>query len=277
MRVFPKDAWFGLTRKRLRRLALAFVCGFVLIVALYLVARTYLYFKARQAADLLQRVYAIRIGAPESSLAPLLNKYEDREHERIFKLNNARIVSASPWHLYTPFSRREWIERAFRAVLFESVPDARRRLGLRVWNVGAGIDLEDGKVSNVSVDVTVEGENEWLMGTSDLLPSLSKEALHGRDVDIEHYPEMAHYYAHWSHLHMGMETGEVLVNDLAADANAEQMQAGREFNLRCLTSFRGCHSLCELMPLATSYRHAHGYPGLGWNSGSWARQDQSCE
>ena len=81
MAVFPKEAWFGLTSQRLRRVALALVSGWVFMVALYRVARTYLYWQTREAADLLERVCAVRIGDPESSLAPLLNKYEDREHE----------------------------------------------------------------------------------------------------------------------------------------------------------------------------------------------------
>jgi len=278
MRFLPQSAWFGLTRQRLRRFAITLAVVLALLIASYVAASTYLYLEARRADDLLHRVYSVRIGDPESLLTPLLYKYEDREHERIFHLKNQRVLAVNPWHFYGPFSRYQWVDNAIRSVLFDFDPNARRRMGLRAWYVGAGFDFENGKVSNVSVDVTVEGENEWLMGTSYLLPALSQEALHGRNVDTAGHPEMAHYYAHWSHLHMGGgETGEVLVNDLAFDANAEQMQAGREFNLRCLTSLRGCHSLCELMPLATRYRHAHGYPGLGWNSGSWAPQDQSCE
>lgn len=277
MDLLPQGAWFGLTRKRLYLMLLCLGFAVALLLVAYLGARTFLYFKARQAADLLERVYAVRIGDPESSLTTLFNRYEDRERESLLKLKPGTVVAVDPWHFYRSFSKHDWIDSSLRDFLFEFVPNTRRRLGLRAWIVGAGFDFKDGKVSAISVDLIVEGENEWLDGSSYLVRKLSEEALERRGIDIASHPDIAHYYAHWSHLHMGGETGEVLVNNLDEDANWEQLQAGREFNLRCLTSFRGCHSLCDLMPKATTYRHAHHYPGLGWNSGSWGPQDQSCE
>ena len=45
-----------------------------------------------------------------------------------------------------------------------------------------------------------------------------------------------------------LETGEGLISNITPNATQVELQAARSINLDCLTSFRGCHSLCELLP-----------------------------
>jgi hypothetical protein len=129
----------------------------------------------------------------------------------------------------------------------------------------------------VEAGILVEGKSEWLMGNWSLVRVIDEERLRDYRVDVLQHPELARYFWHWSHLHMGMDTGEVLNNTVTIDADPEQFQAARQFNFACLNSWEGCNSLCSLMPSATRYRRDHGRSGLGWNSGSWAPQDRACE
>lgn len=47
------------------------------------------------------------------------------------------------------------------------------------------------------------------------------------------------------------------MNSVLARATPRDLKAARTINLSCLTSFQGCHSLCELMPDAFRYRQEH--------------------
>lgn len=262
----------------MRMLIILFGSAFGLMLVVYLAARAYLWHEERVAAQFLSQLEAVPIGVPAEPDLKRFRKYEDTWYEQqIHYPATSLLVRVDPWRLHHPFSRFDRLDSAVRMLLYSTWADWRRKAGLRLWDASASIATEDGKISSVEASIIVEGKSEWLMGNWLLVRKIDPKRLSDYRVDIKAHPESARYYWHWSHLHMGMDTGEVLNNVLSSDADAEQLRAGRELNLKCFSSLRGCNSLCDLMPKATRYRHQHNQLGLGWNSGSWAPQDQSCE
>lgn len=275
MQILPQDAWFGLTKGRLR-VILALVAGLLVVCATaYGAALAILALEARSAAAFLNEVRSIQLGQAEASVIPFINRYEDKTQPGFAGSDTHRLL-VDPWHLYRPFPGPTWLDNLVRRSLWES-GDFRRRLGLRAWVVQATITFTEGTVHSVGTGVLVEGENEWLLGNwhySHEIPSYLTDRHKGNGT---FRPEMSRYVAHWTHVHAGPETGEGLVNSVTPDATPEESNAARNINLQCLTSFRGCRSLCELMPDAHRFMRKHDYPGLGWNSGSWGPQDRACE
>jgi hypothetical protein len=209
-------------------------------------------------------------------LSKLLRDHEDARRGKDFGADEEHVfVHVDPWRIYGEF-RPRWIEMSVKYLALEH-PDVRRTLGLRIWLMQGAVSFKEGRVVSVSVDEVVEGQNEWLEARWKLMPEIPEDRLKWyREVGYFR-PEMDHYLVHWIHLHMGVETGEIIENLVTKNAPREEHQAATNINGKCLTSVRGCASLCELMPEATRYRRQHYYPPLGWNSGSWGPQDRSCE
>jgi hypothetical protein len=174
-------------------------------------------------------------------------------------------------HFYRPVTRWARLDSAIDW-LISAHGNTRRTLGLRVWGVNGLLRISGGTVSSVSVAVMVEGENEWLMAKW-----LYSSEIPADEIKLWNRGERTSYLAHWTHLHFGLETGEGLISNITASATPEELQAARSINLDCLTSFRGCHSLCELLPRAAQYFRENQSKVWGWNSGSWGPQDHTCE
>jgi len=242
---------------------------------LYGAARLVLAVEARRAQVFLQRLNTVALGEDEASVLPLFEKYEDLRLERDMGAGRGTLLRLDPWHFYRPFVGPRWIDSPVREALFRS-GNWRRRVGLRLWVINAGMTFTEHKVKSVWTDLVVEGENEWLMADWSYaanIPMPSYEAKFYQEHGI--HSSQSGYSVHWTHLHMGEETGEGVVNRLTPLATAAEFQTGRDIKLQCLTSVQGCHSLCELKPSVSRYMHEHNY-SLGWNSGSWGRQDHSC-
>jgi hypothetical protein len=126
-----------------------------------------------------------------------------------------------------------------------------------------------GHIRTIALNCEVEGENEWLLAVWNYLPEFSQRDLAHYGLQDELPTEMSGYRIHWTHLHEGNDTGEGIVNAVIPGATPDQLNAARNIDMKCLTSMRGCHSLCDLMPAANRYRHEHNYIGWRWNSGSW--------
>lgn len=276
MRVLPQGAWFGLTRRRLRFGGLLVAAVLVLNLAIFGLARTLLVLESRRAAEFLEDLRNVQLGQTEASVMPLIERYRDESFERSVGGTNDYVMRVDPWHFYRPFPGPKWVGDSVGAVLWQC-GHWRRALGLRAWVASGSVRISQGRVHSVWADVMVEGENEWLMGDWVYAAEVpSDETNHYKETE-QFRPEMSRYFAHWTHLHVGDETGEGIMNLVTPAATAEELNAGRNINLRCLTSVRGCHSLCDLMPDAHRYMQEHDYPGLGWNSGSWGPQDRACQ
>ena len=273
MRLCPGRAWFGLTKKLLRIIGITTASIFAACLLLYGGAWLLLVVEAHRAAALLNQLNSIQLGQSEASVLDLFQRYEDVNYEREIGVDRGRVLRVDPWGAHRPLGP-SWIDTP----ILEMLPISgnwRRRLGLRLWVVQGGMRIADHKVKSVWADLDVEGENEWLKADWSYESEIPAAIL--QHLGDNTRPEMARYLIRWTHLHVGYETGEGIQNLITPAGTPEEQHAARSINLQCLTSMRGCHSLCELMPDANRYRREHHYPGWGWNSGSWGRQDSACE
>ncbi len=71
-------------------------------------------------------------------------------------------VGIDPLRSYPSFTRWARLNSAIDW-LISAQGNTRRTLGLRLWGVNGMLGIRGGTVSSVSVAVTVEGENGWLM------------------------------------------------------------------------------------------------------------------
>lgn len=277
MRIWPSGAWFGLTKRRLQVFGFLITGILGIFILSYLAVFLLLSIEVRRAATLLGQLNNVKLGDPQTAINPLLRRYEDLWYERQIGTERTNyILRVDPWHFYRPFVGPRWIDAPVRRAIYEC-GGLRRALGLRAWVVNGDLILMDERVVSVWAEVIVEGQNEWLMTNWTYAGAVpSEEAKLYKEHGL-YRPEMERYLIGWTHLHMGLETGEALRNWISSSANGDEQQAARNINLRCLRSFTGCHSLCEFMPDANRYRRQHDYPGWGWNSGSWGQQDHACE
>jgi hypothetical protein len=276
MKVFPQGAWFGLTRRRLRVAGRTFVAIISLCAMVYGAARITQALEYRRAAVFLEELKNIQPGQPESSVMQFILRYQGtRPENQSDTEDDLYIMRVNPWFLTKRLPGPDWVDRVYRST-FSRLGTWRRAVNLRSWSVSGWVRLTNGKVEKVSGDVVMEGENEWLMA----------EWQYGREIPAylrsghpsNNLPgEELQYEAHWTHLHIGYETGEGTLTFVTPRSTLEELNAARNINLQCLTNGKGCHSLCELMPDATRYRREHKGGGWGWNSGSWGIQPHDCE
>jgi hypothetical protein len=254
--------------------------GAIVLATLFLgygYGRILLTAQAYRAANMLLALHNVQPGQPATSLTPLLNQYEDRRYESEMGVDqDTHVIRVDPWHFYSSFGRVGWVAAPIRDVLAKS-GNWRRNLGLRLWVVDGSITVKEGYIQTITLLCQVEGENEWLLALWSYLPEFSQDDLARRGSQNDLPPEMSRYRVHWTHVHMGNDTGEGIVNSVIPLADSEELNAARTIDMRCLTSMRGCRSLCDLMPDANRYRHEHNYVGWGWNSGSWGVQPRDCE
>jgi hypothetical protein len=276
MRLFPQGAWFGFTRKRLRVAGWIFVALSTLVAVLYGAARITQGLKYRRAAIFLEELKSIKLGQSEASVMPFIRQYQGvRAEEALGFKDDSYILRIDPWHLMHPIPGPNWVERTYWRG-FSDLGNWRRAVKLRSWTVSGWVRFTNGKVETVAADVVLEGENEWLMADWLYGPEIPAYLL--RKSPNESLPgEEPRYEAHWTHLHFGDGTGEGIISSVTPLSTAEQLNAAQNINLQCLMSGWGCHSLCDLMPNATRYRHEHNGGGWGWNSGDWGTQPHDCQ
>jgi hypothetical protein len=276
MRLFPHGAWFGLTRKGLRLGGCGFATLLVLCIVLFVGARIAQSLEYRRAALFLKELERIQPGQSQASVMPFILRYGGSRPDQVFGVkNDAYIIEIDPWHLMHSFPGPNWVELAHEET-FSRLGKWRRRVYLRGWTVNASIRFADKRVSTVSGTLIIEGENEWLMSEwyhVTELPAYLRERHPKRNL-----PGAAPQYdASWAHLHFGDGTGEGIISFVTPLGTSEELNAAYSIDFQCLYSGRGCHSLCELIPDATRYRHEHGLGGWGWSSGSWGIQPHDCQ
>jgi hypothetical protein len=97
--------------------------------------------------------------------------------------------------------------------------------------------LEDGKLSEVFLDVTVQRSDDVELNSRVLV---TQALLIG--------PDTAHYFVHQPHV-TGPPTEASEVN-ITPEANSEERQKAFDFDMGCLTAFRQCAHVCQLSPSA---------------------------
>lgn len=111
-----------------------------------------------------------------------------------------------------------------------------RRIGLHAWRGLADLEISDGKLCHLAYEIQVFHEDrmlEWIVWESD-----GKEA-----GAVQDYP------SYFPQVDTVAGTGVRIVSaTLKPNAAAEDYEHSFDFNLSCLTSFKGCQIVCEVMP-----------------------------
>ena len=110
--------------------------------------------------------------------------------------------------------------------------------GRRAWVAQAYLPVENGHLSRVYFDVGAFRSDGMALSASVRLTGSKPMAA----------PEGVSYYVYEAHV-TGPPT-ESLNVELSPAATAEERRKGFNFNLSCMTGFRECRHVCEVMPTA---------------------------
>jgi hypothetical protein len=275
--VLPQSSFFGGTRRSLRvalkvSLVVLVSCA-VFFLAIFVVFKI----KYSHAATLLEELKGIQLEESESSLTPLIKRYNaSRSEHELGPEDHTFVFIVDPWRLLRPLPGPEWIDHSYRWA-FSEAGTWRRRLKLRAWVATGWVRLTDGKAGVVSGNLVIEGENEWLMADWHYGATIPAQRRTRQTDGVRLPSELSQFDAIWTHLHFGDGTGEGVYTSVTPLSSPEQLNAARSIDLSCLLSGSGCRSLCVLLPEADRYRRAHNLRDWGWNSGSWGEQPRDCQ
>lgn len=243
----------------------------------FLTMRLYLLHEARRADEMLAALSGVKLGDTEENVSQILGNFGGyRWTPRDEPQGDLRyVVEVNPWYWPNMAGHQRQFEKLARRIvgLMNTCPRFRRSVGLRFWTADGEIHLNRGRVAGVHVSVIVEGQDEWLGGMWNLdneIPLFEREHFSGIK---QSWPEISRYVVSWTHLHVGDGTGEGVKTWITPQASQSEMYAARHMNLSCLTSWRGCKALCNLMPEASRYHKEH--PLAGWG-GAWGEPELTC-
>ncbi len=252
------------------------------IVATVLCAAAWSYtaYEAWLAKSLLAEASRVRIGDSEASVLALVQRYggvkweppgttrktlgprenwiEKTEYDRALRTypDYAYSIPVNPWGFPTLTPKSDF-RRRLDAVLWSAmqvVPAAMRApFGLRAWISDVGINIRDGRVSEVSGEVLVEGHSRWLNHEWGLVSEMAREPMQSRAYAIEPM-----------NLLMRTDRSRGLQNILTPKASEQETEAAHLWNTACLTSLRSCTDRCELSPTAFRYMANHPDVSRSW-------------
>ena len=262
------SASFRSLHGRLFRFALGLIAvGFVLIVVLYCGLRLNTAYATRRAIRMLGEAASLQIGAPESSILPLVSRYgavkwnpyspipiSDCADKAECEFQNANLpdyayeIDFSPFNLVDLASDQKTglLHHALAAMMYRTSSSWRDPVSLRDWIVYAQVNIRAGHVKSVDSGLFVEGRTGWLGDTWYLLAEKS-----------DFFNQSKAYSVEGSALTFpGPSVGGVIHN-LTSDSTAEQLQIAHSFNAGCLTGLVPCSRLCDLMPRVFQYITQH--------------------
>jgi len=211
---------------------------------------------------------SIRIGATESTILPLVQKYRgykwtpeplsapeswvDRaeyDYQKSIRCDHKYSMEMSPFGLLATggtFGQRTRTTLAIRAVMNVIPARLRGAIGLRDWGAGVDLSTRDGRIQSIRGTLLVEGRSNWLGHEWRYAAEMPDHRLRGRAFTID------------SGILEMENNGGMLVQDIfTPDATAEQSDVARELDVACLGSFRGCAGLCDIAPRTVEYARLH--------------------
>jgi hypothetical protein len=242
---------------------------FVLALGCYGLARTYLYYEALRAEQMIKELGDVKIGDPESQVVAILGRYghyrkAPEDFAKFDKSDYEYQVEIGPSGIYYIVDRAntDTFDRITRAIVSGLNPRLRRAIGLRRWSVDGRIGLKERRVNMVCGIVMVEGSHEWLAGEWTLAQAIPpyeiKRFVTSMGVSWPH--DVNHYLVAWRNHLIAMEIqnggGEGLDTWITPDATDEERRSAHEFSWQCLTSRSGCRTVCDLFPAAVEYANS---------------------
>ena len=211
-------------------MALAVVVFIGIPVGLYVFLFTLQAYSVWQASRTLDRLEALRIGEPAQDCERALAHIERKDGTRTMAAGAYRFIWLTEW---------AWKVEPLLADKGIALAD---RAGLRTWKLSANCSIRDGRVFGVAAGLVVDGHEEVLGGGWRLISAIPDDLL--RHEANKSVATSVHFAAI-----DGPPNGED-VEIYATTRSSPADLAARRINRRCLLSFRGCESPCELLPNA---------------------------
>jgi hypothetical protein len=240
----------------------------------YVTTRLLLVYHIHRVSQMLMKVQGVNIGDSEDSIKPLLKRFGGyRWDAQLGALEDFNyVLEINPWGFptlsnYKPGGREHPIGIGLN-------PRLRRAIGLRQWEVGSEIAIKAHQVVAVQAELNVEGETMWL-GTSWRLSEKPREFVRDPTVEYLQWPvEPNLLFVTPAFLEMGTGGGTSWGFWVKPSSAALQRRVASRWNFGCLDSFRGCDSLCNLLPEAERFFNEHSELAPG--GGGWDENSRSC-
>jgi hypothetical protein len=263
----PSEEVLKSAHHRVRRLALRLaISASVFVLLLCCGLRIYTGYMAHRAFTLLDEVSRIPVGSTEDSVLPLVARYggvkrmpqpptpiDDCPDKADCAFRNAHIpdftyeFEVSPFNVFDALNRQlKGIHRIVALIMFRAPNSLRDPLSLRAWLVYISVPIRAQRVEGIQGGLYVEGRTRWLANTWNV------------SGDMPHLEWQAKaYVVDGFTLTMTNTGGAGTQHYLTPAATAEQFQAARSFNTRCVTSLVPCRCLADLAPHAFEYINRH--------------------
>lgn len=235
--------------RRTKLLALAAVVLVGIPVVVYVSLFALQLYSGWQGSRTLDRLEALRIGDPEQGCYAALEGTQAADGTHTITAGTYRFVRLTQW------ASRLDPRLTYRAV------ELADRAGLRSWKLWANCGTKDGLVSGVAARLMVDGRQEILGGGWRLASAIPDSLLrHEADKSVA---TTIHFAAI-----DGPPNGENVEIETTMRSSPADL-AARRINRRCLLSFRGCESLCQLLPHATSMLQARNLTSFACLPSHW--------
>jgi hypothetical protein len=250
-----------------RLLAVAFCVAFLCYVAAWL----FLAYQIRRGSQMVEEVQRVKVGDSEDSIGTLLKRFGNYRWD--VQLGSHEdynyVLEINPWRFPTLQDAKSGETEHTIGSIWNS--RFRRTIGLRRWLVTSEIAVKKHQVVAVQSDVVVEGKTMWL-GTSWRLSEKPREFERDPNVDYLEWPVKPDLdFVSPAFLEMGTGGGSYWRFWTKPSSPAVQHEVGNRWDFGSLDSFRGCDSLCDLLPEAAQFFNQHSElapKGGGWDEGS---------
>ncbi len=240
---------------RRRALALAAVVLVGIPVVLYVFLFTLQAYSVWQASRTLDRLEALRVGDPAQDCDRAISTAPIQFGAHTLTAGAYRFTGL--WNFLWKVSPR----------LAYELQDFTSQVGLRYWRLNASCGVHDGRISSLSTGLMVMGRYEMLGGGWRFASSIP-DSYFGRQPD-KNLATGIRFFAIDS-----PPNGEG-VEIFATTRSSQADVAARRINQECLLSFRGCESLCQLLPHAAPIFEERHLTSFACMTSHWQYEKQA--
>jgi hypothetical protein len=244
-------------RRRLGAVARLLAVAFCVAFLCYIAARLVLAYQIRRGSHIVEEVQRVKVGDSEDSLSTLLKRFDGYRWDAQLGSHEDYnyVLEINPWRFPTLQDAKSGGREHVLGSAWNS--RFRRAIGLRQWLVTSEIAVKKRQVVAVQSDVVVEGKTMWL-GTSWRLSEKPREFERDPNVDYLEWPVKPDLdFVSPTFLEMGTGGGSSWRFWIEPSLPTVQLQVAKRWDFGCLDSFRGCDSLCDLLPEAARFFNQH--------------------